>query len=105
MSKFILQLGLFVIGVSSSFAAIETIQTPSVQAQKVCQSYRVTRPNGLYVYIQGGKRIVTTLPYNYIVTVTGLSKDAYWAKIEYPRRDGQIGSGWVAARHLKCFQQ
>lgn len=105
MSKFILQLGLLVIGVSSSFAAIEAIQTPSVQAQAVCQSYRVTRPDGLYVYIQGGKRIITTLPYNYIVTVIGLSKDAEWAKIEYPRRDGQIGSGWVAAEYLSCFQQ
>ena len=105
MNKLVLQLGLLAVGVSSSFAAIETIQTPPVQAQAICQTYRVTRPNGLYVYIQGGKRITTTLPYNYIVTVTGLSEEGYWARIEYPRRDGLVGSGWVAARHLSCFQQ
>lgn len=105
MNKFILQLGLLVIGVSSSFTAIEAIQTPLVKAQAVCQSYRVTRPDGLYVYIQGGKRIITTLPYNYIVTVIGLSEDAEWTEIEYPRRDGLRGSGWVATEYLSCFQQ
>lgn len=102
MSTSVNKLALFAVGTGLSFTAI---QIPLVQAQTVCQSYRVTRPDGLYVYIQGGKRIITTLPHNYLVKVTGLSAGRTWARIQYLRRDGLLGQGWVSAKYLSCFQR
>jgi hypothetical protein len=104
MNKLINKLALLTVGVSLSFTSIEATTLHLAQAQKVCRSYRVTRPAGLYVYLQGGKRIITTLPYGYLVGVTGLSSEGYWARIRYLRADGLIGQGWVAARYLRCFQ-
>ncbi|MBD2435076.1 MULTISPECIES: SH3 domain-containing protein [Fischerella] len=104
MNKFVKKLALLAVGVSLSFTSIEATTPHLAQAQKVCQSYRVTRPGGLYVYIQSGKRIITTLPYGNLVAVTGLSPKGYWARIRYLRADGLIGQGWVAARYLRCFQ-
>jgi hypothetical protein len=93
------------VGISLSFVAIEAISNHSALAQRLCSSYKVTRQGGLYVYINGGTEIITTLPYNNIVTVTGMSADGTWAKIEYLRVDGQIGEGWVAADYLSCYQE
>jgi hypothetical protein len=93
------------VGISLSFVAIEAVSNHSATAQRLCSSYKVTRQGGLYVYINGGTEIITTLPYNNIVTVTGMSADGTWAEIEYLRVDGQIGAGWVAANYLSCYQQ
>lgn len=105
MSKSAVQLALLAIGVSSSITATLAVQIPSVKAQEICQSYRVTRTDGLYVYVHGGKRIIATLPYNYLVRVVGISDDGYWARVEYLRRDGLTGRGWVGATYLSCFQR
>lgn len=76
----------------------------SASAQRVCQTYRVTREFGLYVYVDGGKRIIATLPYNQIVEVIGLSDKGDWAKIRYLRVDNRYGEGWVSSQFLTCFQ-
>jgi hypothetical protein len=51
------------LGFSLSTIAIEATSDRVVMAQQLCQSYRVTRNGGLYVYINAGRQIITTLPY------------------------------------------
>ncbi len=101
LSKFLI----LALGVNLGVMTIEATSPRVAIAQQVCQSYQVTRDGGLYVYINAGRRIITTLPYGQIVRVTGLSSGGDWASIEYLRVDGQIGEGWVAAEHLACYQQ
>ncbi|WP_425216304.1 SH3 domain-containing protein [Tumidithrix helvetica] len=79
--------------------------TDSAIAQRLCQSYKVTRSRGLYVYVNAGSRIITTLPYGNIVRVTGMSSNGEWARIEYLRVDGRTGRGWVASSYLSCYQE
>lgn len=105
MKKLISKLAILSLGFTVSLMAVVTTQIKPVQAQRLCYSYRVTRPNGLYVYINGGSQIITTLPYNNIVNVNGISADGSWAKIQYLRVDGQMGQGWVAREFLECYQQ
>ncbi len=92
------------IGVLLNVGGIGLIASHPVSAQTICQTYRVTRYYGLYVYVDAGNRIITTLPHNAIVRVTGLSDDGVWADIRYLRVDGLYGRGWVAAEYLRCFQ-
>lgn len=118
------KLALLAVGIIFSFVTIEATPTRLAQAQKICQSYRITRPEGLNVYvvyvrshrrvtrpgvvdvhIQGRNQIITTLPYNYIVTVTQLSRNRKWAKIQYLKSDGLRGQGWVSPTSLACFQR
>ncbi len=105
MNKTISKLLVLAVGLNLSFISMEAISNKPAVAQRICQSYRVTRQAGLYVYINGGSEIIATLPYNNIVTVTGMSADGSWASIEYLRVDGQIGEGWVAASYLTCYQE
>jgi Bacterial SH3 domain len=105
MNKLISKLLVLAVGVALNVVAIEATSNHAAMAQRLCQSYRVTRDGGLYVYINAGSEIITTLPYGNIVTVTGMSSDGSWASIEYLRVDGQIGEGWVAADYLACYQQ
>jgi Bacterial SH3 domain len=93
------------VGVCLNVAAFEISSCRFVSAQQLCSSYRVARAYGLYVYIQGGSKIITTLPYNNIVSVVGLSSDGHWAKIQYLRIDGNTGEGWVTASFLDCYQE
>jgi len=67
-------------------------------SQYICRLYRVTRRYGLYVY--HGNEIVDTIPYNTIVVVKEISFDGDWTYVYY-----QGGSGWVATRHLACYQE
>ena len=67
-------------------------------AQRLCRSYRVTRSAGLYVY--HGNRVVATIPYNTIVSVSSISADGSWAQVSYGG-----GYGWVARTYLGCYQQ
>lgn len=118
------KLALLAVGIIFSFFTIEATSTRLAQAQKICQSYRITRPEGLNVYvvyvrshrrvtrpgvvdvhIQGRNQIITTLPYNYIVTVTQISRNRKWAKIQYLKTDGLRGEGWVSPKSLACFQR
>ena len=92
-------------GLMLNFGSVGLIAPHPASAQSICQSYRVTRPAGLYVYVDGGDRIITTLPYDTIVRVVGLSRGGDWAEIRYLRVDGLTGAGWVAAAHLRCFQE
>ena len=105
MKKVVSKLAMLSLGLTISLMAIETTQIKPAKAQRLCTSYRVVRPNGLYVYINGGSQIITTLPYNNIVNVNGISADGSWAKIQYLRVDGQMGYGWVAKEFLECYQQ
>jgi hypothetical protein len=93
------------LGFSLSTIAIEATSDRVVMAQQLCQSYRVTRNDGLYVYINAGRQIITTLPYGQILIITGMSADGDWAKIEYLRMDEQIGEGWVSSDYLTCYQE
>ncbi len=101
LSKFLV----LALGVSFGTMTLEATSPRVAMAQQLCQSYRVTRDGGLYVYINAGRRIITTLPYGNIVRVTGMSSGGDWARIEYLRVDDRIGSGWVAAEHLACYQE
>jgi Bacterial SH3 domain len=105
MNRIISKFLIVVLGASLSVAAIESTANRPVMAQQLCQSYRVTREFGLYVYINAGREILTVLPYGNVVRVTGMSADGEWARIEYLRRDNQIGRGWVAANFLSCYQE
>ncbi|CAN1211428.1 SH3 domain-containing protein [Tumidithrix helvetica PCC 7403] len=105
MKRIISKLLVLAIGVSLSVVAVEATSIESAMAQRLCQSYRVTRDGGLYVYINAGSEIITTLPYGNIVRVTGMSSDGEWARIEYLRVDGQTGEGWVASSYLSCYQE
>lgn len=95
---------ILMLGVFLNVAGIGALMPQSASAQRVCQTYRVTREFGLYVYVDSGRRIVTTLPYNQIVQVVGLSDDGDWAKVRYLRVDNRYGEGWVASQFLTCFQ-
>ncbi|GAP97454.1 SH3 domain-containing protein [Leptolyngbya sp. NIES-2104] len=95
---------ILMLGVFLNVAGIGALMPHSASAQRVCQTYRVTRNFGLYVYVNGGKRIIATLPYNQIVGVIGLSDGGDWAKIRYLRVDGRYGEGWVSSQFLTCFQ-
>lgn len=101
LSKFLV----LVLGVNLGTIAIEAASPRIAIAQQLCQSYKVTRDGGLYVYVNAGRSIITTLPYGQLVSVTGVSAEGDWARIEYLRVDGQIGSGWVGADHLACYQE
>ncbi|MBE9011734.1 SH3 domain-containing protein [Pseudanabaenaceae cyanobacterium LEGE 13415] len=92
-------------GLLLNVVGVGALTPHSASAQRACQTYRVARPHGLYVYVNAGSRIVTTLPYNQIVRVDGLSNDGSWAKIRYRRVDGQVGAGWVATNYLGCYQK
>ncbi|BAU11279.1 hypothetical protein LEP3755_17720 [Leptolyngbya sp. NIES-3755] len=91
-------------GLLLNVAGIGAITPHSISAQQVCQTYRVTRDFGLYVYSDNGRRIITTLPYNQIVQVLGLSDNGNWARIRYSRVDNRFGEGWVSSQFLSCFQ-
>jgi hypothetical protein len=99
LSKFLV----LALGVNVGMMAIEATSPHPAIAQQFCQSYRITRADGLYVYINEGRQIITTLPYGYLVRVTGMSADNVWARMEYLRVDGQTGGGWVKARFLACY--
>ncbi|MEE3718334.1 SH3 domain-containing protein [Tumidithrix elongata RA019] len=105
MKRIISQLLVLAIGLSLNVVAIETTSIDPVMARMLCQSYKVTRSLGLYVYVNAGSRIITTLPYGNIVRVTGMSSNGEWARIEYLRVDGRTGRGWVAASYLSCYQE
>ena len=105
MNSILGKLLVLLLGVNLGIITIEATFPPAAIAQRLCQSYRVTRNGGLYVYINAGRRIITTLPYGQIVSVTGMSAEGEWARIEYLRVDGKIGSGWVVADYLACYQE
>ncbi|MCY7337868.1 MAG: SH3 domain-containing protein [Chamaesiphon sp.] len=105
MNNILGKLLVLVLGVNLGVMTIEATSPRAAIAQQLCQSYKVTRNGGLYVYINAGSRIITTLPYGQLVSVTGISAEGDWARIEYLRMDGQIGEGWVAADHLACYQE
>jgi hypothetical protein len=105
MNRIISNFLILVLGVSSSAIAIEATFDRVAMAQQLCRSYRVTRQAGLYVYINAGRQIITTLPYGHLVEVTGMSSGGRWARIKYLRVDGQIGSGWVGGNYLSCYQE
>jgi hypothetical protein len=105
MNSIPLKFLILALAVNLGVMTIEAASPRVAISQQICQSYRVTRRAGLYVYINAGRRIITTLPYGNIVSVTGMSAGGDWARIEYLRVDGQIGSGWVVASHLACYQQ
>jgi MFS-type transporter involved in bile tolerance (Atg22 family) len=105
MNRLISKFLIVALGTSLSIGAIESTANRPVMAQQLCQSYRVTREFGLYVYINAGREILTTLPPGNIVRVTGMSADGEWARIEYLRRDNKIGRGWVASNFLSCYQE
>lgn len=92
------------IGLILNVGGLALLAPHPASAQQICHTYRVTREYGLYVYVDGGKRIITTLPYNEIVEVTALSNDGDWADIQYLRADDTYGEGWVASDFLSCFQ-
>ncbi len=104
MKKLITKLMLLSLGIVGSAAALEVVKPQPAQAQRLCRSYIVTRPNGLYVYRNGGTQILTTLPYNNIVYVDQVSSNG-WARIKYLAVDGRYWSGWVARNYLACYQQ
>lgn len=84
--------------VSNFPVAVELNKAQTLLAQRICTAYRVIRRNGLYVY--HGNRVIATIPYNQIVSVTQISRDGKWAKVYY-----QGGYGWVASNYLSCYQQ
>jgi len=83
---------------SNSPVSLQSNSAEKLLAQRICNTYRVTSRNGLYVY--NGNQIIDTIPHNKIVTVTQVSSDGEWVKIYY-----QGGSGWVARIYLSCYQQ
>ncbi len=104
MKKLITKLMLLSLGIVGSAAALEVVKPQPAQAQRLCRSYVVTRPNGLYVYRNAGTQILTTLPYNNIVYVDQVRSNG-WARIKYLAVDGRYWSGWVARNYLACYQQ
>lgn len=83
---------------SNSSSLVNQNSDQTLLAQYLCRSYRVTRPNGLYVY--HGRRVVATIYYNTIVRVTQVSRNGKWALVYY-----RGGSGWVARGYLGCYQR